>query len=232
MGKYVKKYAIVWLALIVMYHVVIFMVPQPWLEGNKYNENFWFGYAAVWIALAGQFLCVLAAGKYKKLEQIFLHIPLITTSYRALIWTVVAATICMFIPAIPVWVTIVVCVLILGFSVISVVSAQTAGDIVNDAEQKIKANTYFIKNLTVDAQGVVRKAKDDEMRKITKEVYEAVRYSNLMSNIQLADLESQIRLAFDEYSAAVEVNGESVPLLAKEVLDLLAERNEKCKIMK
>ena len=161
MDKYVKKYAIVWLTLIVMYHVVIFLVPQRWLSGEKLNQNFWIGYGVVWLALAGQFLCVLAAGKYTKLEQIFLRIPLITTSYRALIVTIAAATICMFVPMIPVWVTIIVCVLALSFSVISVVSAQTAGDAVSDTEQKIKENTYFIRQLTADAEGVVRKSKDD-----------------------------------------------------------------------
>ena len=136
MDKYVKKYAIVWLTLIVMYHVVIFFVPQPWLSGEKLNQNFWVGYGVVWLALAGQFLCVLAAGKYRKLEQIFLRIPLITTSYRALIVTIAAATICMFVPMIPVWVTIIVCVLALGFLVISVVSAQTAGDVVSEKSRK------------------------------------------------------------------------------------------------
>lgn len=232
MDKYVKKYAIVWLTLIVMYHVVIFFVPQPWLSGEKLNQNFWVGYGVVWLALAGQFLCVLAAGKYRKLEQIFLRIPLITTSYRALIVTIAAATICMFVPMIPVWVTIIVCVLALGFLVIFVVSAQTAGDVVSDTEQKIKENTYFIRQLTADAEGVVRKSKDDNTKKISKEVYEAVRYSNLMSNAQLSELETQIRLAFEEYSAAVEMNNEKTASLAKELVDLLEERNRKCKLMK
>ena len=232
MDKYVKKYAIVWLTSIVMYHVVIFFVPQPWLSGEKLNQNFWIGYGVVWLALAGQFLCVLAAGKYRKLEQIFLRIPLITTSYRVLIVTIAATTICMFVPMIPVWVTIIVCVLALGFSVISVVSAQTAGDVVSDTEQKIKENTYFIRQLTADAEGVVRKSKDDNTKKISKEVYEAVRYSNLMSNAQLSDLETQIRFAFEEYSAAVEMNNEKTVSLAKELVDLLEERNRKCKLMK
>lgn len=232
MDKYVKKYAIVWLTSIVMYHVVIFFVPQPWLSGEKLNQNFWIGYGVVWLALAGQFLCVLAAGKYRKLEQIFLRIPLITTSYRALIVTIAAATICMFVPMIPVWVTIIACVLALGFSVISVVSAQTAGDVVCDTEQKIKENTYFIRQLTADAEGVVRKSKDGNTKKISKEVYEAVRYSNLMSNAQLSELETQIRLAFEEYSAAVEMNNEKTASLAKELVNLLEERNRKCKLMK
>ena len=157
---------------------------------------------------------------------------MITTSYRALIVTIAAATICMFVPMIPVWVTIIVCVLALGFSVISVVSAQTAGDVVSDTEQKIKENTYFIRQLTADAEGVVRKSKDDNTKKISKEVYEAVRYSNLMSNAQLSELETQIRLAFEEYSAAVEMNNEKTASLAKELVNLLEERNRKCKLMK
>ena len=199
MDKYVKKYAIVWLTLIVMYHVVIFFVPQPWLSGEKLNQNFWVGYGVVWLALAGQFLCVLAAGKYRKLEQIFLRIPLITTSYRALIVTIASATICMFVPMIPVWVTIIVCVLALGFSVISVVSAQTAGDVVSDTEQKIKENTYFIRQLTADAEGVVRKSKDDNTKKISKEVYEAVRChaSNYCSHLR--QLYRRLNSAFPIY---------------------------------
>ena len=41
MDKYVKKYAIVWLTLIVIYHVVIFFVPQPWHSGETLNQNFY-----------------------------------------------------------------------------------------------------------------------------------------------------------------------------------------------
>ena len=91
----------------------------------------------------------------------------------------------------------------------------------SDTEQKINENTYFIRQLTADAEGVVRKSKDDNTKKISKEVYEAVRYSNLMSNAQLSELETQIRLAFEEYSAAVEMNNEKTVSLAKELVDLL-----------
>ena len=45
-------------------------------------------------------------------------------------------------------------------------------------------------------------------------------------------METQIRLAFEEYSAAVEMNKEKTVSLAKELVDLLEERNRKCKLMK
>ena len=57
MDKYVKKYAIVWLTLIVMYHVVIFFVPQPWLSGEKLNQNFWVGYGVVACISRSVFVC-------------------------------------------------------------------------------------------------------------------------------------------------------------------------------
>lgn len=232
MSKYIKKYAIVWVTLVVVYHVVIFFVPQPWVREGKFSENFWIGYVVVWLALLGQFLCVLVAGKYKKLDKIFLQIPLLSTSYRALIILVVIATVCMFVPMVPVWITIIACTVALAFSVISVVSAQTSGDIVSDIEHKVKDNTYFIQSLTLDAEGLIKKSKDEETKKLSKKIYEAVRFSNLMSNNQLDELEKQIRLAFEEYSAAVENGSDQVSSMATQVLDLLSERNGKCKLLK
>lgn len=232
MSKYIKKYAIVWVTLVAVYHVVIFLVPQPWVKEGKFSENFWIGYVVVWLALLGQFLCVLVAGKYKKLDKIFLQIPLLSTSYRALIVLVIIATACMFVPMVPVWVTIIACTLALAFSVISVVSAQTSGDIVSDIENKVKDNTYFIQSLTLDAEGLIKKSKDEETKKLSKKIYEAVRFSNLMSNNQLDELEKQIRLAFEEYSTAVENGSNQVSSMAMQVLDLLSERNRKCKLLK
>ena len=97
----------------------------------------------------------------------------------------------------------------------------------------MKAQTFFIKSLTVDADTLLSQAKSDEIKTECRKVYEAVRYSDPMSSDALAMSEAQITIRFTALSEAVK-NGkaEEVKAITEELLVLLAERNKKCKLMK
>ena len=77
------------------------------------------------------------------------------------------------------------------------------------------------------------RAKDEEAKAQTKKVYEAIRYSDPMSNDALSGVEQQISAKFAELSAAVdEGNSQLIAECAEKLLQLVTERNNKCKVLK
>ncbi|MBQ9949706.1 MAG: hypothetical protein IJO93_03170 [Clostridia bacterium] len=91
----------------------------------------------------------------------------------------------------------------------------------------------FIKSLTVDAESLMSRAKSETIKAECKKVYEAVRYSDPMSNGALVSIESDITIKFSKLSEAViSENSETVATLADEIIILLGDRNKKCKLLK
>lgn len=139
----------------------------------------------------------------------------------------------MLIPNCPAWIAAIVCAVVLGFSIISIVKAKAAADIVSDIDDKVKANTLFIKSLTVDAEHLMNTAKTAELKAEAKKVYEAVRYSDPMSNTALVETEMKIEKLFFDFSDAInDGNTESTITLGSEIVSLVDLRNKKCKLLK
>ncbi len=97
----------------------------------------------------------------------------------------------------------------------------------------MKTQTQFIKLLTVDAESLLDRAKSDAVKTECKKVYEAVRYSDPMSNDALSVIEAKITVKMDELSSAV---GADDAAKAKEIADrwlsLLATEKQKCRALK
>ena len=71
------------------------------------------------------------------------------------------------------------------------------------------------------------------MKTEAKKVYEAIRYSDPMSNPALSDLEVQIFDKFNEFSSAVKSDhAEKAKTAAGELMTLIQNRNKKCKLLK
>lgn len=130
-------------------------------------------------------------------------------------------------------VSIVVAVIILAISVIKLIKICFTVDTIQNTDKKVKAQTFFIKSLTVDTQTLMSKAQSDEAKQAAKKVYEAVRYSDPMSNEALATAESAITIKFKEFQDAV-INNDSelAKVSADELIVLINDRNQKCKLLK
>ena len=97
----------------------------------------------------------------------------------------------------------------------------------------MKVKTFFIKSLTADAENLMNTAKGAELKALTKKVYEAVRYSDPMSDAVLVEIEDKIRNGFTNLEVAVK--GQDVDFAAAstdELLSLIDLRNKKCKLLK
>lgn len=228
-----KYYVVCWAVLAAVFNLIVFIVPNEMIGMNKFGGAFWSGYVFIMLAFVGQLVCAYFAFKAENKQKFFYNLPLITISYAATIASVIVGTLCMVIPNLPNWVGIIICLVILAFSAVSVVKAKAAADVVSEIDKKIKVKTLFIKSLTVDAESLMARAKTDEINAELKKVYEAVRYSDPMSDEALSGIESQITLKFDLLSKAVaEENAEAVRSAAEELVILINDRNKKCKLLK
>lgn len=139
----------------------------------------------------------------------------------------------MLIPALPYWVGVIVCAIVLAFSAVAVIKASTAVELVSEIDEKVKTQTLFLKSLTADAEGLINRAKSESVREQCRKVYEAARYSDPMSHDALAALEGEITVKFAALTEAVTADDTArVDELATTVTILLADRERKCKLLK
>lgn len=234
MKKNFKFYALIWAILLAVWCAVVFLV-RPIIPGYviNYDARFWISFVFIVAAFIGNLACAYFAFKAENLKKMFLNLPLITISWSALIVMLVAGSALMLIPNCPAWIAAIVCIIVLAFNSIAVIKAVWAADTVGKIDEKVKAQTSFIKNLTVDAEGLVARAKSDAVKAECKKVYEAVRYSDPMSNEALSVIEAKITVKVDEFASAVGADdAEKAKEIADEIVILVGDRNKKCKMLK
>jgi hypothetical protein len=232
MKKRITVYGIIWAICLGIFNVISFVTPNEINGVSKFNGSFWVGYVFITVAFVGQLICAIFALKSNKFNKLFYNISLITVSYAGLTSTVIIGGIFMAINALPYWIGIILCVIILGFNAISVIKASAASSIVSNIDEKVKAKTLFIRELTVDADALVKCASND-LKKEALTVYDAIRYSDPMSSNALISIENQIKNDFIEFSEAI--RNEDLALAtegAKSLLESLNTRNQKCKLLK
>ena len=234
MKKHFKFYIIIWAVLLAIYNLTVFLA-KPVISGYSFNYDarFWISWGVIIATFIGQLFCSKIAFDSENNKKLFLNIPLITQSYTALVIATVIGSVLMLIPDCPAWIAAIVSATAFCFSVIAVIKAKVAADIVCETEDKIKTQTFFIKSLTVDAESLMSRAKSEAVKSECKKVYEAVRYSDPMSSESLSSIESEITIKYAKFSEAVAENDEqAIGELANEVVILLGDRNKKCRLLK
>jgi hypothetical protein len=232
MKKGFKLYIVAWCALLVLFNVIAF-VSVGWENQEKYTESFWIGYVFITVMLVGQLACAFFAFKADSAQKMFYNVSLLRTSYAGLIASFIVGGLCMLISSLPYWVGVIVCAIVLAVNVLAVVKASAVISEVDRIDKKIKVQTFFIKSLTVDAETLMAGAKSDEAKEECRKVYEAVRYSDPMSDDALAAVEGQITIRFSALTEAVEADDiDAVRAVAKEMIVLIGNRNSKCKLLK
>lgn len=227
MKKNFKFYAVSWALLFAIFNVLAFAV------GFKNNASFWTAYITSVIAMLLQLVCAKISFKPEKLDRLFLNIPVISITFIGMVASMIIGAVCMVIPSVPVVAIIVIEYLILAFTGISVLKANAAAEIVNEVGEKVKEKTQFIKLTTVDAQNLMNSAKSESVKSACKKVYEALRYSDPMSNETLAHEEAEIADKMAELSSAVASdNADSAESISNEITVLVKARNNKCKMLK
>lgn len=229
-----QKYALIWGIFLAAFLAVVFLA-KPLFPGFRisYDGRFWIALACVLIALIGNLFCARLALREENKQKLFYKLPLLTVSWSALGTTLVLGVVLMLIPDFPAWIAAIVCVLLLAFQAIALVKTSWAADEVTRIDEKVKTQTSFIRNLTVEAQGLVSRTKSEAVRKECQKVYEAVRYSDPMSNEALAAVEAEITDKMGKLASAVSADDTvKVKEIVDEIVILVGDRNKKCKAIK
>ena len=239
MKKQKNTYLLIWALTFIVYNVVLFAVlPNSYtvagVEYSKFGGSFWIGYIGIAVAFMGNLaVSLLFFSRSENASKAFLNFPLLNLAWSALIVTFIAGTIIMAIQVIPNWLAALVCILILFFYAIAVITATTAADAVEAVDEKVKAKTSVMKSLTADAEALIAIAPNDEIRAECKKVYEALRYSDPMSNEALSAVETRISAKLLDLADAVKDGKiEEVKAVSAQVQQLIQDRAVKSKAIK
>ncbi len=205
-----------------LFHVIAFVIP------TEKTATFWTAYAFSIAAFAIQIsLWKIALGKKDTLKSKFLGIPVIYVGITYLVIQLIAFAIFMIFPTLPVWLTVVVCAIILALSALCAIAGHAGANEINRVEEKIKVKRAFIQFLQTDIEMLAESETDTETKTALKKLAEKVRFSDPMSHELLGELESRISAKAEEMKTVTDKKA-----LIGEIDLLLTERNKKCKILK
>lgn len=227
-------YSIGWFLALVLFNLITFVTPNEISGNTKFTAFFWVAYSLITVMFFGQLACAYYVLKSDAPRRLFYRISLIPVTIGAIILMFIVATLCLAVIQIPDWLAIIICAVILVVNVLTVLKSAVAIEAVEAVDKKIKVKTMFIKMLTADAEILMKNTvSNEEMAPLTKKVYEAVRYSDPMSDDALVAVEDKITNKFNEFSASVN-DGDlaSAEANAKDLLSYITERNTKCRILK
>lgn len=229
MNKATRIYTIAWSIVLVVFNAIVFVTPNL----ARHFSAFWIGYTFIMVAYVGHLFCTRYALRDDEGHKLFYGIPIILVSYIGLAIMLVAGGMGMIIPGFPWWLSVILSLAALGFLALAVLIAGSAGEIVFGIDRKVKTASHTFRNLTADADHLRVEAKTNELKAIAKKVYEAIRYSDVMSSHMLYEINERILLQFEAFADAIhEEDLELSAEIATELLNLIDERNKKCKLLK
>ena len=221
------------------YDIDILQIPSSVtsIEGtfkvSRYTTDFYITIAIIVLAYIFSIIATsVGMKKEENNEGTFYGIPFayggVVTLILIGIWCNVA-----IITYMPISITAIVSLVIFAVAVAKLFMRRVAKETIQATGAKVKEQTQFIKLTTIDAQNVMNMAKRDAVKAECKKVYEALRYSDPMSNSALAAEESQITMKINELSTAVTADDAvHAKTVADELIVVINARNNKCKTLK
>ena len=234
MKKNFKYFGIIWIIGFVLFNAITFLIPNEVFGVTRFDKGvFWIAYVLITLSFIAQLVTAYKFIKDDGNEKMFLNIPLLRTGYIAIAVSIIVGVIFMIVPIIPAWIGAIVCIIIAGYFAIACVKASAVADIVAEVGAKVKTKTAFMRMAIVEAENIMARATTDEIKSAVKKVYEALKYSDPMSNPALDDIEKEIDNGLKGLKKAVASN-DSAKVLSVTTIILLnvKERNGKCKALK
>ena len=234
MKKNFKYFGITWIVGFIIFNAITFLIPNEVFGVTRFDKGvFWIAYVLIALSFIAQLITAYKFIKDDSNEKMFLNIPLLRTGYAAIIVSIIVGMVFMIFPVLPAWIGAVVCLLIAGYFVIACVKASAVANVVADIDTKVKTKAAFMRTAVVEAENILARATTTEIKVEIKKVYEALRYSDPMSNPTLDDIEQEIDNGLKELKKAVTCNDiTKVLTISANILLNIKERNSKYKALK
>lgn len=234
MVKHIKNYAIFWIVLLILFNLVCFITPNEWYGVSKFSGGFWAGYGFITASFILHFIYAYFAFAEKNKEKRVLNTPLTIISFIEFGLMAVVGVLCMVIPTLPYWVGIIACYTVLAFSIIFLLSVKVVGENASNANIALNLKTSFMRDLADKAQELVIESKTTEVKNLVAKVYDAIRYSDNVSNEETKMDEMRISVGLEDLKDIIQ-DGEDITKIRHKVDDILLlvkKRNNKCKALK
>ena len=234
MNRNFKYFGLYWLISVALFNAVVFLVPRTILGLDRFSMPvFWIAYDICMVALGGQLILGYFALRDDKKEKIFLRLPLFRVGYVTVALSIVLAWPFLLIPVTPAWLGAVFCFAFAFYFALATLRAAAAAENVEAVGEAVAVKTAFVRSLTANAQALAGYAKDEQAKTAVRRVYEALRYTDPMSDAALNDIEEEIFDAYNRFDEAVRTgDSAAVALLSDKVVLLVGERAAKCKLLK
>ena len=208
--------------LFVLVSVIAFAVPLA------KTTAFWISYAFTVIAFAAQIIIWKSAlGRTEALKSKFLGFPVVHIGIVYLVVQIIALAVFLFIPTLPIWSAVVACAVIAGASAVCMIASDVGRSEIERVSSKVQKKTFFIKQVRTEIELLADAETDVTTKSALTQLAEKIRYSDPMSNEQIADIEDRITAKVAELKSST-----NKVKIINELNSLLDERNRKIKILK
>ena len=223
----IMAYAIL-IILLIVFNVVMFAVPV------ERTFVFWLSYGFTIVAFLLQIgVCTVAFRKAYTMKSKFLGYPIFHIGFGYLLIQLIACAVFTALSVVaPMWVALIVYVMLLGLTLICLITVDIARDEITRIEERVKSKVFYIKSLQTSIEILFEKATSEPLKSKLRTLTDTVKYSDPISNETLTTLENDIEDKVIELEKAVIVNNELAVSLIDELNLLLVERNKKCKLLK
>ena len=222
MKKNSSKGYLIFGILFILLSVIIFAVPTAKIAG------FWISYVFTVIAFATQIIIWRATlGRSESLKSKFLGFPVVHIGIVYLVVQIIAFIVFLFIPTLPIWSAVVICAVVAGVSAVCMIASDVGQSEIERVSAKVQEKTFYIKQLQADVELLAGAETDTATRSALMQLAEKIRYSDPMSNEQIADIEDRITAKIAELKSSADKMK-----IINELNLLLDERNRKIKILK
>lgn len=230
MTKTFKYYSVIWAICFVIFNILTFVSP---IRINVISGNFLIGYLFIILAFIGQLVCSYKAFNETNIKKMFYNTSLVLISYICFGVMLIVGSLCMIFPILPMSIGISVSVIVTGIFAILVVTTCYVIDVVSNIDDEVINKTNAMKSLTTNSEHLMEIANSDEMKVLCKKVYESFKYSDIVSDNSLKEINEQIQRQFISFENAV--NNKDLELaenISNELISLINKRNKQCKLLK
>ena len=231
MKKNLIFYSLIWISLFGLFNLLTFIIPA-WPNLEKYTASFWIGWGVAVAAFIIQLICSMATFFGKSAKKTFYNVAFLSVSYGGLVGVFVVSMFCIVVTPLPYWIAAIACSIALVINIVAICGSRMAIVLVNGLDKKVEKATSFVYDMREASESLLARAESDDARAICKNVRDAFKYSDPMSNDELRSIEDDIKLHFELLKRSFAGDGSEVEKESKELLILINERNNKCKRLK
>lgn len=204
--------------------VSVFVFSAP----SAKTTAFWISYTFTVIAFTSQIIIwKLSLGCTESMKSKFLGFPVIHIGIVYLVIQIIILAVFLFMHSLPIWSAVVTNAMIAGISAICMILSTLGHCETERISANVQEKTSYIKQLQSDVELVATSETDSATKSALMQLAEKIRYSDPMSNEQLAEIEKQITAKIDELNFSMD----KVQII-DELNLLLDERNRKIKFLK